>query len=268
MFKKKLIVTALALTTVIGVSAPTTVKAASISADTNSAIEFGENTDGEPNPVDPEVENPDPIKPPVVPLPKGALRFNWVPTIDFGKVLLRGDTTTYKAHFEDVTDLETNVVSPRASFIEVMDERAGVAKGWKVTAKGDGVFTHSTDSAKKFNSVIKMGSTTIRGLNNQDAGQIPAVFGATTPVTIASTANAVQPLIEAKASADQGRGRFQARFGLYTTTTNTQADEINAGEATPVKRNSAVTVTVPEGQIVYADAKYTSKITWTLEDTL
>ena len=59
------------------------------------------------------------------------------------------------------------------------------------------------------------------------------------------------------AEAGKGYNIWQARYG--------HSD--NAVEKDGVKRNPNVKLTIPKGQLVLADQKYTTKLVWTLSQT-
>lgn len=209
------------------------------------------------DPVDPENPDPKPIEPtdptdPNPPVyPGGAIRLNHIPTISFGINNISSKGATHLAQFEEVIDIDTQVRSPKASFVEVADE-SGKLTGWTVTASSDGVFKSPKGDV---NGVITLNGGNVRGLEGMDAmkDKFPT---ANQNIVLGGGITDNVPVLTAEKG--KGMNKWQVRFGLYTDTAAIQIGDDKT------ERNPKVTLTVPKGQIILADQKYEAKVTWSL----
>lgn len=250
--------------TLLTVAALATVVATSdISAantiDGRADVEFTSADPSKPvDPADPEDPDPKPVKPtdpedPNPPVyPGGALRLNHIPTLQFGKNNIVSGDGNFNAYFETVIDDETNVKTKKASYVEVADE-TGSSKGWTVTVNSDGVFKSSKGN---INAGITLKNATIRGILGMETKPEAAP---TTQGDINIGYEAIGNAEVMKAETGKGYNKWQIRWGHSDTAIKGDGDE---------NRNPAVSLFVPKGQQVMADAKYTAKVVWTLQQGL
>ncbi|MBP1040083.1 WxL domain-containing protein [Vagococcus sp. BWB3-3] len=244
---------------VLGGLYSTTVSVSANTVDGKADVEFLPADPTKPvDPTDPEDPDPKPVKPvdpedPNPPVyPGGALRLNHIPTFQFGKNNIVSGDGNFKAYFETVIDDETNVKTKKASYVEVADE-TGSSKGWTVTVNSDGVFK----SAKgNINAGITLTNASVRGILGMETK--PEV-APTTQETIQIGYESLGNAEVMKADAGKGYNKWQVRWGHSDTAIKGDGEE---------NRNPAVSLFVPKGQQVMADAKYTAKVVWTLQQGL
>lgn len=238
---------------------PLTMLAADQDVDTKATVDFQEPGPETPvDPVDPENPEPKPIipvepglpKPPVY--PGGSLRLNHVPTISFGSNKVVAGGAIQYAQLENVTDVETNVTTAKASFVEVADE-TGKFKGWTVNVATDGIFKSTKND---INGIIGLTDGSVRGLFGMDE-QKDKFPVANQTIAIGKDASSAQVM---KAEAGQGYNKWQVRYGHSTTAT------LKGDDGT--LRNPNVSLTIPKGQAVYTDETYTANLVWTLQQGL
>lgn len=201
----------------------------------------------DPEKPKPEVVDPDPeIKPPVV-YPGGPLRLNHVPSLSFGINEINAGGQTINALLENVLEKSTGTVLPRASFIEVADE-TGSLRGWKVTAKSDGVFKSARGNIV---GTITFSDPAIRGINGMENKPEVAPTGSAFSIgkDFEQSANVLT------AEKDKGYNIWQARYGH---------SESAVEDKDKIKRNPNVKLTVPAGQLLLVDTSYVAEIQWSL----
>ncbi|MEF9936437.1 MAG: WxL domain-containing protein [Carnobacterium sp.] len=202
-------------------------------------------------PVDPEDPNP-----PVY--PGGDLRLNHIPTISFGINDIAAAGATYNAQFEKVIDktIGGTVGKKKASFVEVADE-TGLIKGWQVTVSSNGVFKSA--AGNEILGAITLKSGSIRGLDGMD--ELKDKFPTANQNIVIGNGSNNASVEVMNAAAGKGMNKWQVRYGDSELTTNPLGDDKTV-------RNPNVTLTVPKGQILLVDQKYTAKVVWSLAQGL
>lgn len=231
-----------------GLAAATVAEAAEVNS--KADVQFKANEEGTGKPHDPEKPDPEEVDPdddiedPVI-YPKGALRFHHVPTLSFGINEINAKGQTIDALLENIQDPVTKVKTPRASFVEVADERGDLA-GWNVTVKSDGIFKSAKGNIE---GTITFSAPAIRGINGMESKPEAAPTGAGFSIGKDFVGDATVM------TAAQGKGynMWQARYG--------HSDNAVAG------RNANVKLTIPKGQLLLVDAKYKANLIWTLSQT-
>lgn len=253
--KKINTVTVLSILALSAVAAPV-IGSANNTIGSDAKTEFKANDSTEVNPTDPEKEKPTPVKPgepgvdkPIV-YPGGALRLNHIPTISFGVNNLASGQADYYAQFEEVEEVEGGLISDRASYVEVADER-GTFAGWTLNVASDGIFKSAKGT---INGTITLNSAVLRGSFGMDP-QSDKAPSMTSSVVVGKDAPTAEVM---NATEGKGYNTWQAVYGNSATTGTIMGDDGTV-------RNSAVKLTVPANQQVYAGEAYTAKLVWTLQ---
>lgn len=237
---------------------------------TDADIGFQKNDAGTTDPLYPENPDPeDPVGPdptdPPNPPTRGALRMDVVPSIHFGEDnKIEAKTQNYYAKFATGIVSGETAVSEITNYLQVTDARGGT-QGFKVSVKNDGIFTAGTSKIE--GAVLTLGDFSVySGSNIVDTNVFPTVSA--TPVAISDNAN--HDLLTA--AVGQGYGIWTMPMGDVATKTSGQGVDgtgtTGAVDSTKEGRNPAIKLTIPAGQIIQPEVKYTSKLNWTLSDNI
>lgn len=218
---------------------------------TKGEVEFMKNDNGEITPTDPD---PDPevitpIEPGETPLPGGALRFDYVPQISFGKNYIEADKKSVFSKFLLVTPKGTTAKVIRPTFVEVTDVRGGT-QGWSVSVANDGVFRSETGSEFS-GAVLSLSKPTKYSRSGQNAET-----GLEANAVILGNGQPVE-IMKADSAKEQGYGKWQVVYGSETVSVKGDDD---------TDRNPAVKLQIPMGKIIKAAETYKTTLVWTLAD--
>lgn len=189
---------------------------------------------------------------------KGNLRFDHLPTIDFGTVKLTKNNRTFKALAEKVKDAN------RGSFIQISDLREK-STGWVIQVQQDYQF-RTTDYDELTGAVLSLDKGWANSTSDSGA---PTVTRNTLAITNIGEAYEV-----ARAEKNSGQGIWTISFGSSGDNDDDQkstiTEEINSVEKSQKKlvsstalKNSAVTLNIPEATQVLPK-EYKTKFTWTI----
>lgn len=261
MMKSRLFLLSLALTPlIVGSTVVNAADAKVAPGRANVKVESSDTT----NVVDPE--DPDVTTDPTTEVStKGNLRFDHLPSIDFGEVKIAKSNRTFNALAETIKQ------GSRASFIQITDYREK-STGWVVQVKQDYQFkTVDNDELKGAVLSVDKGWA-----NSTSSSPAPTVTRNTLSLT-----NIGQVYEVARAAPGQGRGIWSISFGSSgdnddgqsSTLSDTALKKKTAGEAkstiekkTNQLKNSAVTLNIPDGTPI-VPKEYQTKFTWIISST-
>ena len=218
----------------------TTTYAATNSANTTGNVSFKVDTTAV-NPVDPT--NPDvqltptnPIKP-----TSGPLSIDYASNFNFEEQKISAKDQIYYATFDKVKDAQGKDTT-KPNWVQVTDKRGSNA-GWKLQVKQNGQFATSQNNVSKelrgAKMIIKNGAPATTSDNQAETP--------TSNANIELTPDVAQDVMTA--NKDQGMGTWVSSFGNAET------------------GGKSISLSVPGKSEKIKDAKYTTEITWVLNDT-
>lgn len=218
---------------------------------TKGEVEFMKDDNGgiTPTDPDPDPEVVTPIEPGETPLPGGALRFDYVPQISFGKNYIEADQTSVFGKFLLVTPKGTTNQVVRPTFVEVTDVRGGT-QGWSVSVANDGIFKSETGSEFS-GAVIGLAKPTKYSRSGQNAET-----GLEVNAVTLGNGQSVE-IMKADHAKEQGYGKWQVVYG---------SEEVSVKGDDETDRNPAVKLQIPKGKIIKAAETYKTTLVWTLAD--
>lgn len=216
-------------------------------------------------PVDPE--NPENVVDPgPSPSTDGALRVDFVSSLDFGHVQLSGTSLIYHARAQQFLS-ETG---PRGSYIQVTDQRAQ-STGWTLQVKQTTQFRNTViqnvDEQELAGAVLSLDKG---WANSSGTSGSPTVTRETIALNSIGTAYEL-----GTASAGNGRGVWTIAFGASETNNNNMESTLTpvldgAGNAVidefsgkPAYSNSAISLTIPKQTKIHP-VQYGTELTWIL----
>lgn len=225
-----------------------------------------EKADWDTKPVDPE--NPeDEVEPGgEIVSSKGPLRFDMLPTINFGSQLLSQENQKYYAFAQ----LFKSNTPARGNYIQITDNR-GTLAGWQLSVKQEHQFKNNTTKHKELNGAIlsfdkQWANSTLDSKYKptivKDAIKIEQM-GTTYPIAIAEKG--------------KGSGTWTIEFGSSgtvdgvekTLTAMLNADGKSLTDSAvgnkPMYKNQAITLFVP-GKTLKDPVKYTTVLTWIIAE--
>lgn len=200
-------------------------------------------TEFQPNPnvvppVDPG-DNQDitPIHPPTA----GPLSINYASDISFGQHKKQRKDETFYAKEDTVTVISSGEKRTYPNFVQVTDLR-GTASGWLLSVRQNGPFKNEKNEAL---TGAKMQLTAYSAVSQDGMPQKPT--GLTKNQVLSDDGSTFHPIVKAEA---------QTGIGMWT---------IFLGE--PNKEASGISLSVPKN-VPKAKGKYTTTLTWSLQDAL
>ncbi|PTO36545.1 WxL domain-containing protein [Enterococcus mundtii] len=246
----------------IGFLWPVTIQASSLDVDSTGRVTVQQ---GEAQPIDPE--NPEnPGDPGEGPSTKGALRFDYVSSLDFGEVVISPTNREYPALAQQFKE---PAIGPRGSFIQLSDHRT-TSTGWTLQVKQEQAFTHESTEPGKNQLTGATLSLDKVWANSHGTSTAPSVTR--DPITLDSIGTA-QTI--ATSEAGTGRGVWTIAFGgskqAPVTIGNTlipvkdaQGNPVlDEWSGKPAYHNHAITLSVPDGTPIVA-TEYQTTLTWIL----
>lgn len=230
-----------------------------------------------PSIVDPNPDpNPDPDPDPDPgPLPgeDGPLRFDTLPTLNFGTDnKLATGAQTYYAHFDEKDNGGGAAKGVYPTYFSVTDLRGGT-QGWTVTVYNDGVFTNKANAADKINGKITLKDSSIESASfdpTANAAMFPVIKTGELHISESQTVELVNAAAGANGTG-QGYGKWSVGYGRTDVKTSGQGVDGNgstgAVDTTKEGRNPAVRLDVP-AQIINTGVNYETNLVWALNDTL
>lgn len=194
---------------------------------------------------------------------EGSLRFDYVSTLDFGKVKIGPKNRKFNSRAQNFKNEETDA---RGFFLQISDFR-DTKSGWTLQVKQESQFK-TKDYDELSGAVLSFDNG---WANNQNKKGTPTV----TRNTIAID-NIGQSYDVANAASGDGTGIWSIAFGASDKNKNNQKATLKPekdskgapvvdSNGKPVFRNSAVTLTIPESTKVLPK-EYQTKITWVLAE--
>lgn len=222
------------------------VSAATNSVNTTGDVTFKEDTTPV-GPVDPT--NPDkPVDPtnPVTPT-NGPLSIDYASSFNFGEQKISAKDETYYASFDTVKNTGGGVVN-KPNWVQVTDKR-GTNAGWKLQVQQGAQFSTTQNGTSKElkGAQIKIKNGTVATTTDNKATaptastEVPLIPGTS------SQAGAAQDVMTAQSN--QGMGTWVDAFGSSTT------------------GDKSISLSIPGVSEKVKDAKYTTQLTWLLNDT-
>lgn len=217
------------------------------------------------SPIDPE--NPlEVVDPGAGPSTKGALRIDYVSSLNFNKARIDTKNRTYSALAQQFFS-ETG---PRGSYIQITDQRAQ-STGWSVQVKQNHQFRNSVIQAVEEQELQGAVLSLDKGwANSSSESDSPTVTRGTVALTSMDTVYEV-----ATAETGAGRGIWAIVFGASDTNINNQTNTLapvkdRNGKAVTDEvygksaySNSAITLMIPETTKIYP-VEYETTLTWIL----
>lgn len=225
------------------------VSAATNSVNTTGDVTFKEDT----TPVGP-VDPTDPDKPidptnPVTPT-NGPLSIDYASSFNFGEQKISAKDETYYASFDKVkvNTENTSLTGTRPNWVQVTDKR-GTNAGWKLQVQQGAQFSTTQNGTSKElkGAQIKIKNGTVATTTDNKATAPTASTEITLIPGTSSQAGAAQDVMTAQSN--QGMGTWVDAFGSSTT------------------GNKSISLSIPGVSEKVKDAKYTTQLTWLLNDT-
>lgn len=222
------------------------VSAATNSVNTTGDVTFKEDTTPV-GPVDPT--NPDkPVDPtnPVTPT-NGPLSIDYASSFNFGEQKISAKDETYYASFDTVKNTGGGVVN-KPNWVQVTDKR-GTNAGWKLQVQQGAQFSTTQNGTSKElkGAQIKIKNGTVATTTDNKATAPTASTEVTLIPGTSSQAGAAQDVMTAQSN--QGMGTWVDAFGSSTT------------------GDKSISLSIPGVSEKVKDAKYTTQLTWLLNDT-
>lgn len=222
------------------------VSAATNSVNTTGDVTFKEDTTPV-GPVDPT--NPDkPVDPtnPVTPT-NGPLSIDYASSFNFGEQKISAKDETYYASFDTVKNTGGGVVN-KPNWVQVTDKR-GTNAGWKLQVQQGAQFSTTQNGTSKElkGAQIKIKNGTVATRTDNKATAPTASTEVTLIPGTSSQAGAAQDVMTAQSN--QGMGTWVDAFGSSTT------------------GDKSISLSIPGVSEKVKDAKYTTQLTWLLNDT-
>lgn len=230
------------------------VSAATNSVNTTGDVTFKEDTTpvGPVDPTDPNKPT-DPINP-VTPT-NGPLSIDYASSFNFGEQKISTKDETYYASFDKVKEhtANTSLTRTRPNWVQVTDKR-GTNAGWKLQVQQGAQFSTKVSSSTNGGSLKELKGAQIKIKNGTVAtttdNKATAPTASTEITLIPGTltqAGAAQDVMTAQSN--QGMGTWVDAFGSSTT------------------GDKSISLSIPGVSEKVKDAKYTTQLTWLLNDT-
>lgn len=222
------------------------VSAATTSVNTTGNVTFKE--DNTPvAPMDPTNPNK-PVDPtnPVTPT-NGPLSIDYASSFNFGEQKISAKDETYYASFDTVKNTGGGVVN-KPNWVQVTDKR-GTNAGWKLQVQQGVQFSTTQNGISKElkGAQIKIKNGTVATTTDNKATAPTASTEVTLIPGTSSQAGAAQDVMTAQSN--QGMGTWVDAFGSSTT------------------GDKSISLSIPGISEKVKDAKYTTQLTWLLNDT-
>lgn len=222
------------------------VSAATNSVNTTGDVTFKEDTTPV-GPVDPTDPNT-PVDPtnPVTPT-NGPLSIDYASSFNFGEQNISAKDETYYASFETVKNTGGGFVN-KPNWVQVTDKR-GTNAGWKLQVQQGAQFSTTQNGTSKElkGAQIKIKNGTVATTTDNKATAPTASTEVTLIPGTSSQAGAAQDVMTAQSN--QGMGTWVDVFGSSTT------------------GDKSISLSIPGVSEKVKDAKYTTQLTWLLNDT-
>ncbi|MGX7418179.1 WxL domain-containing protein [Carnobacterium gallinarum] len=259
---KVVLTTLLASTALIGAALP--VQAATFPASTDGIVNF-KDADGTAAPVDPTEEGKEPVKPVPPTSTSGLLRFDQVPTLNFGTVEIKGEEVTQAAQYVRLNDEMDAFKKYTPAYLQITDERGSNA-GWSVNLKASSFSAYADVAATTpvagvedlIGAEISMKSAKVKSHSNVGDALKPTVVTS----TLALNENAQTVL---SAGVGKGMGIWSSSFYKDETGTLT-APPFTTDEAV-IPTDDTIELKIPGTAKKSKDYTYKSTLEWVLSDT-
>ena len=223
------------------------VSAATNSVNTTGDVTFKEDTTPV-GPVDPT--NPDkPVDPtnPVTPT-NGPLSIDYASSFNFGEQKISAKDETYYASFDTPKETAEGEAVNKPNWVQVTDKR-GTNAGWKLQVQQGAQFSTTQNGTSKElkGAQIKIKNGTVATTTDNKATAPTASTEVTLIPGTSSQAGAAQDVMTAQSN--QGMGTWVDAFGSSTT------------------GDKSISLSIPGVSEKVKDAKYTTQLTWLLNDT-